>query len=57
MHTVCVKHLFYANTETVDSAFWGINNLPQLATEKNNESQIRMCFDAYHSENWEVVFD
>ena len=48
---------FEANTETVDSAFWGINNLPQLATEKNNESQIRMCFDAYHSESWEVVFD
>jgi len=48
---------FEANTETVESAFWKIDELPKLATEKNNEIQIKMCFDAFNSENWDVIFD
>jgi HAD superfamily hydrolase (TIGR01549 family) len=48
---------FELNTETSESAFWGMNELPELATEKNNEHQIKMCFDAYNSKNWEVIFD
>ncbi len=48
---------FIPNSETTESAFWGINELPDLATDKNNEQQIRMCFDALHAENREVVFD
>ncbi|HNW56451.1 MAG TPA: NUDIX hydrolase [Bacteroidales bacterium] len=48
---------FETNTETTESAFWKLNELPNLATEKNNEKQIKMCFDAYNSENWNVIFD
>ncbi len=45
------------NLETTESAFWDINNLPNLATEKNNEEQIKMCFDAYKSENRIVILE
>lgn len=48
---------FKENIETVESRYFGIDELPNLATEKNNEEQIRMCFEAYHSENWKTVFD
>ena len=48
---------FEANLETVDCRYFGLDELPMLATEKNNEEQIRMCFDAYHSENWKTRFD
>ena len=48
---------FEDNLETVSSNYFGINDLPILATEKNNEEQIKMCFEAYFSENWKTVFD
>ena len=25
--------------------------------EKHNEEQIRMCFEAYHAEHWQTLFD
>ena len=34
------------------------DNLPILATKKNNEEQIQMCFDAYKASNhWKIYFD
>ena len=48
---------FTPNIETVESRYFGIGELPPLATEKNNQEQIQMCFDAYHSENWKTLFD
>ena len=48
---------FEANLETVESRYFGIDELPKLATEKNNEEQIRMCFDAYHTKNWKTLID
>lgn len=48
---------FLSNLETVCSRYFGMDELPVLATEKNNEEQIRMCFEAYHSENWKTLFD
>lgn len=48
---------FYQNSETVESRYFGIDELPLLAEEKNNKEQIRMCFEAYQSEHWETVFD
>ncbi len=47
---------FLPNIETVGSKYFGIDELPLLATEKNNEDQIRMCFEAYQSENWKTLF-
>lgn len=48
---------FHQNSETLESRYFGIDELPLLAEEKNNEEQIRMCFEAYRSEHWETVFD
>ncbi len=48
---------FTSNIETVESNYFGPDELPPLATEKNNEEQIRMCFEAYRSAAWKTLFD
>jgi len=48
---------FRPNAETIASGWFGLDRLPPLATGKTTEKQIRMCFDAYHAEHWETVFD
>lgn len=48
---------FQENTETTESRYFGIEELPLLAVEKNNEEQVRMCFEAYHAENWKTQID
>lgn len=45
---------FQENIETTESRYFGREELPALATEKNNEEQIEMCFRAYESEYWET---
>lgn len=48
---------FEANIETVDSKYFGVDELPELAAEKNTAEQIKMCFEAYHADNWKTLFD
>lgn len=48
---------FEPNIETVSSSYFGLNELPVLAAEKNNAEQIKMCFEANQSENWKTFFD
>lgn len=48
---------FEQNIETVESSYFGLDELPVLAEEKNNREQIEMCFDAYHSPNWKTLID
>lgn len=48
---------FQANSETVDSGYFALDELPVLAEEKNTREQIAMCFDAYHAEHWTTLFD
>ena len=48
---------FEENIETIEIGYFDEHELPTLATEKNNEEQIKMCFKAYHSEHWETQFD
>ncbi len=48
---------FKENIETIGFDYFSEDELPQLAEEKNNAEQIRMCFEAYRSENWKVRFD
>ncbi|MCI8485000.1 MAG: NUDIX hydrolase [Lachnospiraceae bacterium] len=48
---------FEENSETVGSGYFSLDELPPLALEKNNAEQIKMCFDAYHAENWKTVLD
>ena len=48
---------FAANNETSESRYFSIDEYPALAEEKCNEEQIRMCFEAYQSDDWTVLFD
>ena len=48
---------FKPNAETTESRYFGLDELPLLAEEKNNEEQIRMCFEAYGAENWKTLID
>lgn len=48
---------FTDNIETSESRYFSKEELPPLAEEKCNEEQILMCFEAYHSKHWTVVFD
>lgn len=48
---------FEKNIETVDSGYFGIGELPPLAEEKNNEEQVRMCFEAYGRKDWVTLLD
>ena len=41
----------------MDSGYFALDGLPELAEEKNTKSQIAMCFDAYRDQNWMVKFD
>ena len=50
--------VFQENIETTGFDYFSECNLPPLATEKNNEEQIRMCFDAYRAgDRWKTIFD
>lgn len=48
---------FKKNIETIKSDYFSLDNVPLLATEKNNKEQIKMCFEAYQSTNWKILFD
>lgn len=48
---------FQENSETVASGYFSTEDLPPLAENKTTAAQIQMCFDAYHAEHWDTVFD
>ncbi len=48
---------FVENIETTESGFFSLDNLPELDIAKNTYEQIKLCFEANNSENWETVFD
>ncbi len=48
---------FIPNIETTGFDYFGIDELPCLAEEKNNKEQIEMCFKAMHSKIWESLYD
>ena len=48
---------FEKNIETVESGYFGIEELPALSEDKTTVEQVRMCFDAYHAEHWETLME
>lgn len=48
---------FKENIETTGFDYFTLDNLPPLAEEKNTSGQIKMCFEAYKSDSWQVQFD
>ena len=53
-----VSGKFEKNIETVDSGYFGIDELPELEEKKITVDQIKMCFEANkNKDNWKVIFD
>ena len=48
---------FVPNSETTETGYFGIDELPNLATAKVTAEQIRMCFDARDAKHWVTQFD
>lgn len=49
---------FSENIETTEICYFSLKDLPtNLAEEKTNKEQIKMCFKAISDENWQTQFD
>lgn len=48
---------FQPNSETTESRYFGLDELPVLASAKVTEAQIRMCFEAKNTSHWKTLFD
>ena len=48
---------FQPNSETTESGYFGLDELPVLATAKVTEAQVRMCFEAKNASHWKTLFD
>ncbi|MGL5642981.1 MAG: NUDIX hydrolase N-terminal domain-containing protein, partial [Paraclostridium sp.] len=48
---------FEKNTETEESRFFKLDELPSLSTARNTLEQIKMCFEACNKEVFETIFD
>ena len=49
---------FTENIETTEIKYFSLDEIPDnLAEEKSNIEQIRMCFKAIKDENWQTQFD
>lgn len=48
---------FVPNSETTETRYFGLEELPDLATAKVTKEQIRMCFEAKDAEHWVTRFD
>jgi len=52
-----ITHSFSKNTETLDSGFFELDNLPELSVERNTYNQIKLCFEAKRHKLFEAIFD
>lgn len=49
---------FVPNAETLQRAYFALDELPPLSEEKNTAEQIALCFEAHAAgESWQVSFD
>ena len=49
---------FLENIETTEIKYFSLDDIPSnLAEEKTNKEQIKMCFNAYKDKNWQTQFD
>ncbi|WP_028972596.1 NUDIX hydrolase N-terminal domain-containing protein [Spirochaeta cellobiosiphila] len=52
-----IEMAFETNTETITADFFGPDELPPLSLTRNTPEQIKMCFEALHSDHIEPFFD
>lgn len=57
VHCTALGGGFQANAETTESRYFGLEELPPLAEEKNTAEQIELCFAAHRAEHWVTVLD
>ncbi|HFI0306899.1 TPA: NUDIX hydrolase N-terminal domain-containing protein [Streptococcus suis] len=48
---------FVENSETTASAYFALDDLPDLHLGKNTPEQIALCFEASQARHWETRFD
>ncbi|ABR75392.1 DNA mismatch repair protein MutT [Actinobacillus succinogenes] len=48
---------FQPNSETLQSAYFDINEIPEMDGEKNTVEQVKLCFKAHRSPQWITQFD
>ena len=48
---------FRPNSETLQSGYFSLEELPPLSEDKCTREQIQLCFQAYRSPYWETVVD
>lgn len=48
---------FKANTETVASGYFSLDELPPLSNDKTTRAQVELCFRAVANDGWCPVFD
>lgn len=53
----CLGGEFVPNSETTETGYFGMDELPNLATAKVTTEQIRMCFEAKDAAHWVTQFD
>ncbi|MEG0774764.1 NUDIX hydrolase [Clostridium sp.] len=52
-----IDESFEKNTETEESGFFSLDNLPPLSVGRNTMTQLEMCFKAEEEENFITIFD
>ena len=48
---------FVPNLETTESRYFGPEELPELAQEKNSAEQVQLCFAARRTPDWKPLVD
>ena len=48
---------FRDNLETTESAYFSLNHLPELNVKKTDENDLRLCLEAYLSDDWNPIVD
>ena len=48
---------FEANSETTESGWFGLDELPELDNGKTTREQISLCIEASRAEQWETQID
>lgn len=48
---------FEQNIETIDSKYFGINELPNMSSDKGSKEQALMCFKALNDPLWIAQFE